>query len=71
MARPIGACWSVCADLAIQFDRCGFALDDEIERLECLFAVPDMRPLSASDISRYGVCCRPEAAVIRLPGRES
>lgn len=59
----------------------------EIERLERLFAVPDARPLSPSDISaanrrhdemlanspwfrlwqRYGLCCRSEAPVIRLP----
>jgi len=59
----------------------------EIERLERIFAVPDSRPLSPSDLSaanrrhdemlahspwfrlwqRYGVCCQPEAPVIRLP----
>jgi hypothetical protein len=59
----------------------------EIEWLERIFAAPDTRPLSASDLAavnrqhdeqqanspwfriwqRYGVCCRPEAPVIRLP----
>jgi hypothetical protein len=59
----------------------------EIELLEPIFAVPDIRPLSASAISaanrrhdemlghspwfrlwqHFGVCCRSEAPVIRLP----
>ena len=59
----------------------------EIERLERIFAVPDTRPLSPSDLSaairrhdemlahspwfriwqQYGICCRTEAPVIRLP----
>jgi hypothetical protein len=59
----------------------------EIERLERIFALPDVRPLSASDLAavnrrhdekhahspwfrlwqRYGVCCRAESPVIRLP----
>jgi hypothetical protein len=59
----------------------------EIEQLERIFAAPDPRPLSTSDISaanrrhdeaqahspwfqlwqRYGVCCRPESPVLRLP----
>jgi len=63
----------------------------EIECLERIFAVPDTRPLSPSDLSaanrrhdemlarspwfrlwqRYGVCCRLESPVLRLPGRES
>ena len=58
----------------------------EIESLERIFAVPDTRPMSASDLSaanrrhdemlansswfrlwqHFGVCCRPEAPVIRL-----
>jgi hypothetical protein len=60
---------------------------DEIEQLEEMWEAPDIRPLSASDISAanrrhddalarspwfrlwqsYGVCCRPEAPVLRLP----
>ncbi len=63
----------------------------EIEWLERLFAVPDSRPLSASDLSAanrrhdqkqanspwlrlcqsYGVCCGPEAPVLRLGEVES
>jgi len=63
----------------------------EIEQLERMFAVPDTRPLSPSDLSaanrkhyevlahspwfrlwqRYGVCCRPEAPVLRLGEIES
>jgi hypothetical protein len=59
----------------------------EIERLERIFAVPDIRPMSPSDLSaanrrhdemlahspwfrlwqRYGVCCRTESPVLRLP----
>jgi hypothetical protein len=62
----------------------------EIERLERIFAVPDTRPLSPSDISaanrkhdashahspwfrlwqRYGICCRTEPPVFRLPETE-
>jgi hypothetical protein len=62
----------------------------EIEWLERIFAVPDSRPLSLSDLSaanrrhdemhahspwfrlwqRYGVCCRPESPVLRLPEME-
>ena len=60
---------------------------DDIEQLEEMLEAPDIRPLSASDISaanrrhdeklasspwfrlwhRYGVCCRPDAPVLRLP----
>ena len=60
---------------------------DDIEQLQEMFEAPDIRPLSASDISaanrrhdealahspwfrlwqRYGVCCRSEAPVLRLP----
>jgi hypothetical protein len=63
----------------------------EIEWLERIFALPDTRPLSASDLAvanrrhddklanspwfrlwqRYGVCCRAEPPVIRLPQMES
>jgi len=63
----------------------------EIEWLERIFAVPDTRPLSASDLSaanrrhdeanagspwfrlwqRYGVCCRSDPPVLRLPQVES
>lgn len=63
----------------------------EIERLERIFAPPDTRPLTASDLSaanrrhddmlahspwfrlwqRYGVCCRPEPAILRLGELES
>lgn len=59
---------------------------DDIQQLEEMFEAPDIRPLSASDISaanrhhderqanspwfrpwqRYGVCCRPEPAELRL-----
>jgi hypothetical protein len=59
----------------------------EIERLERIFVVPDIRPPSPRDLvaanrrhdemlahspwfrlwQRYGLCCRPEAPVIRLP----
>jgi hypothetical protein len=59
----------------------------EIEYLERVFAVPDTRPLSATDLwavnrrhdemlahspwfqlwQRYGVCCRDESPVLRLP----
>jgi hypothetical protein len=59
----------------------------EIECLERIFAVPDTRPLSATDLSaanrrhdekqanspwfrlrqHFGVCCRPEPPVLRLP----
>jgi len=60
---------------------------DDIEQLQEMFEAPDIRPLSASDISvanrrhdetlanspwfklcqRYGVCCRTEPPVLRLP----
>jgi hypothetical protein len=60
---------------------------DEIEQLQEMFEAPDIRPLSASDISaanrkhdealaqspwfrlwqQFGVCCRTQAPVIRLP----
>lgn len=63
----------------------------EIEWLERIFAAPDTRPLTASDLSaanrrhddmlahspwfrlwqRYGVCCRPEPAILRLGELES
>ncbi len=63
----------------------------EIESLERIFAAPDNRPLSASDVSaanrrhdeklahspwfrlwqRYGICCRSETPVMRLPEAES
>jgi hypothetical protein len=59
----------------------------EIEQLQEMFEAPDIRPLSASDISaanqkhdealacspwfrlwqHYGLCCRSETPVIRLP----
>jgi hypothetical protein len=59
----------------------------EIERLERIFAAPDTRPLSPSDLAganrrhdemlahspwfrlwqHFGVCCRVEPPVIRLP----
>jgi hypothetical protein len=62
----------------------------EIECLERILAVPDIRPLTQSDLAaanrqhdeqqasspwfrlwqRYGICCRPEAPVIRLDGIE-
>src|ERR1039458_2489997 len=55
---------------------------DEVEQLQEMFEAPDIRPLSASDISaanrrhspwfqlwqRYGLCCRTESTVLRLPG---
>jgi hypothetical protein len=64
---------------------------NDIEQLEEMFEAPDIRPLSASDISaanqrhdemlaqspwfrlwqRYGLCCRTEPPVMRLPGAES
>jgi len=60
---------------------------DDIEQLQEMFEAPDIRPLSASDISaanrrhdetlahspwfrlwqRYGICCRSESPVLRLP----
>ena len=60
---------------------------DDIEQLQEMFEAPDIRPLSASDISaanrrhdetlahspwfrpwqRYGICCRTESPVLRLP----
>ena len=60
---------------------------DEIQQLEEMFEAPDIRPLTATDISaanrrhdemlahspwfrlwqHFGVCCRPEAPVSRLP----
>jgi hypothetical protein len=60
----------------------------EIECLDHIYAAPDTRPLSPSDLSavnrrhdeilaqspwfrlcqRYGVCCRTESPVLRLPG---
>ncbi len=63
----------------------------DIESLERIFAAPDNRPLSASDVSaanrrhdeklahspwfrlwqRYGICCRSEAPVMRLPEAET
>jgi hypothetical protein len=63
----------------------------EIEWVERIFAEPDTRPLSPSDIAaanrrhdemlahspwfllwqEYGLGCRPEAPVMRLPGGES
>jgi hypothetical protein len=63
----------------------------DIEQLQEMFEAPDIRPLSASDISaanrrhderlahspwfqlwqRYGVCCRSEAAELRLGEIES
>jgi hypothetical protein len=62
MARPTGVCWSVCADPAMLFDRCrtyvGYCdgmdverIIDDIEQLQEMFEAPDIRPLSASDIS--------------------
>jgi hypothetical protein len=61
---------------------------NDIEQLQEMFEAPDIRPLSASDISaanrrhdemnahspwfqlwqRYGVCCREESPILRLPG---
>ena len=64
---------------------------DDIEQLQEMFEAPDIRPLSASDLSaanrrhdetlahsqwfrlwqRYGVCCRAESPVLRLPQIET
>jgi hypothetical protein len=64
---------------------------DDIEQLQEMFEAPDIRPLSASDISaanrrhdemlahspwfrlwqHFGVCCRPESPVLRLPQIET
>jgi hypothetical protein len=61
---------------------------NEIGQLQEMFEAPDIRPLSASDISaanrrhdekqagspwfqlwqRYGLCCRTESPILRLPG---
>jgi hypothetical protein len=60
---------------------------DDIEQLQEMFEAPDIRPLSAIDISaanrrhdemlahspwfrlwqHFGVCCRPESAVLHPP----
>ena len=64
---------------------------DDIEQLQEMFEAPDIRPLSASDISAvnrrhdemnarspwfrlwqyYGICCRTEPPVLRLPQIET
>ncbi len=63
----------------------------EIERLERIFAVPDTRPMTLSDLAaanrrhdetlahspwfrlwqHFGVCCRPESAMLRLGKSET
>lgn len=60
---------------------------EDVRQLEEMFEAPDIRPLTASDVSAanrkhdevhanspwfklwqdFGICCRPEAPVIRLP----